>query len=302
MNVERRTQLDGRAVALIGVCCAIWGLNQATAKLALAEVPPLLQAGARSLGAAALVAAWARLRGIDIGWRDGTLGAGLAAGAMFAAEFALIFIGLQFTTASRMSVFLYLAPFVVAMGMPFVSRSERLVPLQLAGLAAAFGGVAWAFGEAFGESASQAPARQWLGDVLAVVAAVIWGATTLLVRATALTRATPEKTLLYQLVFSGLALTAASPLAGEHWPQALSATGWALMGFQTVVVCGFSFLLWFWLLRHYPATRVAAFTLLTPILGLLAGVLWLGEPMTLRLGVACAAVAMGIALVNGVRR
>jgi drug/metabolite transporter (DMT)-like permease len=70
------------------------------------------------------------------------------------------------------------------------------------------------------------------------------------------------------------------------------------MAFQTAVVSFVSYLLWFWLLRRYPATQVTAFTLLTPLAGLLAGVGLLGEPLTLRLGVACATVVVGIALVN----
>jgi drug/metabolite transporter (DMT)-like permease len=68
-----------------------------------------------------------------------------------------------------------------------------------------------------------------------------------------------------------------------------------------VVITFASYLVWFWLVRHYPATRISAFTLLTPIFGLLAGVLLLGEPLTMRLVVALAAVCAGIALVNRAR-
>lgn len=278
------------------VCCAVWALNQVAGKLALAEMPPLAQAAVRSLGAALLVAAWARWRGIGLGWRDGTGPAGVLAGAMFALEFACIYVGLQFTPASRMIVFIYLAPFVVALGMPWLSRSERLRPVQLLGLAAAFGGVAWAFAE--GLMAPAAGPRQWQGDLLGVCGAVLWGGTTLLVRATRLSDAAAEKTLLYQLVVSGVALAAASVAVGEPWPRTLSTSTLGLMAFQTVVVCAFSYLLWFWLIRHYPATRLSAFTLLVPPLGLLAGVLLLNEPLTARLVTAGVAVAGGIALVN----
>ncbi|MEW6705750.1 MAG: DMT family transporter [Pseudomonadota bacterium] len=293
---ERKTHLDTVAVASLLLCCALWGLNQVAAKVALAEIPPLLQAGARSVVAALLVALWARLRGIGLFARDGTGWAGLAAGALFAAEFACIFIGLQFTTASRMVVFIYLSPFVVALGMHFIAHNERLHPGQWLGLAAAFSGVAWAFAEGFTQPA--AGPRQWMGDALGVLAAVLWAATTLVIRATRLTSAVPEKTLLYQLGISGALLGAAGWAAGEHWPAALTPVTWAAFGFQAVIVTFASYLLWFWLVRHYPATRLAAFTLLTPIFGLLAGVTLLGEPLTLRLMVALIAVTGGIALVN----
>ena len=293
---ERKHHLDGFAVGSLLLCCLLWGLNQVAAKFALAQLPPLAQAGARSLAAAALVALWAAARGIALFNRDGTGRAGLAAGSLFAAEFACIFIGLQFTTASRMVVFIYLSPFIVALGMHFIAHAERLRAAQWAGLAAAFAGVAWAFAEGFTQPA--AGPRQWLGDLLGVAAAVLWAGTTLVIRATRLGSAAPEKTLLYQLGVSGLLLSAAAVASGEAWPARLSATTWAAFGFQVVIVTFASYLLWFWLVRHYPATRLAAFTLLTPIFGLLAGVALLGEPVTPRLVLALGAVVLGIALVN----
>ena len=110
--------------------------------------------------------------------------------------------------------------------------------------------------------------------------------------------AAPERTLMYQLLVSGLALVVAGVATGEHWPDRASALTWSSFAFQTVVVTFASYLLWFWLVRHYAATRVAAFTLLTPVFGLLFGVLLLSEPLTTRLMVAMAAVALGIWLVN----
>lgn len=296
MTAQRKSRLDGIAVASLVLCCALWGLNQVAAKAALAGVPPLTQAALRSLGAAALVLGWSAWRGIELTRRDGSLRGGLLAGALFAAEFGCIFVGLQFTSASRMAVFIYLAPFVVALGMPFIARAERLNGVQVAGLATAFAGVAYALAEGFTRP-SVGP-LQWLGDALGITAALLWGGTTLTIRASALSSASAEKTLLYQLGLSGLLLALAAPLAGEDWP---SAWPWSLIGlllFQTVIVTFASYLLWFWLVRHYPATRLAAFTLLTPVFGLLAGAGLLGEPVTARLMIALAAVAFGIAVVN----
>jgi drug/metabolite transporter (DMT)-like permease len=296
MTDDRKTRLDALAITLLVGCCMLWGLNQVATKVTLAEIPPLMQAAARSLGAALLLSLWARSRGIALWRADGTTGAGLLAGALFATEFGCIFVGLQFTTASRMAVFIYLAPFVVALGMPFISRSERLKPLQVLGLVAAFSGVVWAFFEGFAHPA--AGPRQWLGDALGLVGAALWGLTTLVLRGSALSRATPPKTLLWQLLVSGVALAAASMLAGEALRATPTAASLLPLAFQTVVVTFGSYLVWFWLMRHYPATRISAFTLLTPVFGLLAGVLLLGEPVTARLLVALAAVVLGITLIN----
>jgi drug/metabolite transporter (DMT)-like permease len=294
--MQRKSHLDSLAVVCIVTCCLLWGLNQVAAKAALPEVAPLVQASLRSLGGALLVWLWARGRGIALFERDGTLPGGLCAGALFAVEFLCIFVGLQYTTASRMVVFIYISPFVIALGMPFIAHAERLSSAQLAGLVLAFAGVAWAFAEGFTQPA--AGPHQLFGDALGVAAGVLWGATTLAIRASRLTSASAEKTLFYQLAISGVLLLAAALLSGARWPTALSPLAWSSILFQVVIVTFASYLVWFWLIRHYPATRLASFTLLTPVFGLLLGALLLHEPITARLVLALAAVAAGIVLVN----
>ncbi|MET0333024.1 MAG: DMT family transporter [Rhizobacter sp.] len=293
---ERKAHLDTLAVVSLVVCSVLWGLNQVAAKAVLGEVPPLVQATVRSLGGVALVLAWARLRGIPLFQRDGTLPGGLLAGALFAAEFACIFIGLQYTSASRMVVFIYFAPFIVAAGMPFIARSERLGWTQTGGLVLAFAGVASAFAESFTQPATGP--QQWIGDALGVLAAVLWATTTLSIRATKLASASAEKTLAYQLGVSGVLLLIGTLWHGDPWPRSLSLIAAGSLAYQTVIVVFASYLLWFWLVRHYPATRLAAFTLLTPVFGLLMGVLLLNEPLTVRLLLALGGVTVGMLLVN----
>src|SRR5690606_22106368 len=140
--------------------------------------------------------------------------------------------------------------------------------------------------------------KQWIGDSLGVAAGVLWGATTLAIRGSRLTAASAEKTLLYQLAVSGVLLAAAVLLGGAPLPAQLSWFAWGTLAFQTVIVAFASFLLWFWLIAHYPATRLSSFTLLTPVFGLLFGAVLLSEPITTRLVVALAAVAGGIVMVN----
>ena len=296
MTDGRKSELDGLAVLLLVGCSALWGLAQVAAKVGLTEIPPLLQASLRSAGAALLLLAWSRARRLPVLRADSTWRAGLLAGTLFGAEFACIFVGLQYTSASRMSVFIYLAPFVVALGMPFISKSERLGALQMLGLGLAFSGVVWAYAEGFGQAA--AGPLQWLGDAFGIVAALLWGLTTLVLRGSRLAHALPEKTLLWQLAVSGLALGAGSWLHGETWPANWSTLALATLAFQAVVISFASYLVWFWLLRHYPATRISVFVLLTPLFGLLAGIVLLGEVLTARLVVALVAVCAGIVLVN----
>ncbi|MGM9487962.1 DMT family transporter [Ideonella sp. YS5] len=300
MTAQRRSHLDPIAIASLLLCAALWGLNQTASKVAVAEIPPLLQAALRSAGAALLLGLWAGVRRIPLrpaASAPPTLWPGLAAGALFALEFGCIFVGLQYTSASRMAVFIYLAPFFVALGMPWVAPGERLRGAQWSGLAVAFAGVAIALGESFSAVTGAGP-RQWWGDALGVAGAALWAGTTLTIRATRLSNAPAEQTLMYQLLVSAPLLGLASWWVGEAWPAQASGLAWGALAFQTVIVTFASYLLWFWLMRHYPATQISSFTLLTPVFGLAAGVGLLGEPLTSRLVIALVAVSGGIALVS----
>ena len=276
-------------------CCVLWGLQQVVVKATLPMLPPFLQGALRSLIGGSLVLAWSRARGIALFTHDRTLLPGLAAGLLFGLEFLCIYGALPLTDASRVSVFTYMAPFVVALLLPRFVPAERLTMLQGLGMACAFAALAYAFQEGF-----TSPVRtQWKGDALSIVAACLWGATTVVIRATRLSSASPEKTLFYQLAMGGVILYVASLVAHERWPAGgLAAWGWASIGFQSVVVAFASYLAWFWLLGHYPATRLSAFSFLTPVFGLLFAAVALGESISTRLIVAMLFIALGITLVN----
>lgn len=296
MSDERRLHLDPPAIALILGCTLVWGLGQVAAKVALPQLPPLTQGGLRFLGSGVLVFGWCRLRGIPLGERDRTGRPGLVAGMLFATEFAGVYLALQHTTAGRTTVFLYLAPFVVALGMAVISPAERLRRAGLVGLVIAFAGVAVAFLDGF-TGAAVGP-QQWWGDLLAFGSALGWGATTLVIRATRLAPAHPAKTLLYQLAVAGVVLTVAGYVAGERVHSPLDAETWLALLFQTVVVSAVSYLVWFRLVRTYAATRLSAFTLVTPIVALAAGALIVHEPLTPRIVVAVGCLSAGLLLVN----
>lgn len=292
--IDRKDHLDARATALLLACCAFWGLQQILIKTTVAEVPPLWQAAIRMSGAVVLLWLWCRWRGVPLFERDGTLMGGLVAGALFAGEFTCIYLGLQRTSASRLTVFLYTSPFVVALLLPRFVRSERLRGIQWIGLAIAFCGVVLAFSESFGHSTS----GQLHGDALALMAGMLWGLTTLAIRTTRLATASAEKALFYQIAVTAAILPVLSLVLGEAWGFAYSGYAWFSIALQTAIGAFASYLAWMWMLRHYPATRVSSFTFLTPLFALVFGVMLLEEPLTLQLVLALTGVALGIVLVN----
>ena len=283
-------------MALLLLLCAIWGLTQVAIKVAATGVPLLLQATIRSTGAALLLLAWSTLRGVPLWTRDGSLRYGVALAALFTVEFTLIYGGLAFTTASRAVLFLYTAPFIVAVGAHFTLPGERLHRAKVMGLVCAFTGIAIAFADGL-----RLPSRRELiGDVLELTAAALWGVTTLLVKLRG-PRLSPHKTLLYQLGGSAGPLALIALASGSGRITRLDGVIVACLAYQTVVTAFASYLVWFWLLARYPASPVAAFSFWTPIFGLLAGTLLLGDPVTPALVVAIALVALGIYLVNSPR-
>ena len=294
--IQRKTHLDSLAITLLVVCCAFWGFQQILIKTTVDEVPPLWQATIRFWGATLLLWLWCRARGVPLFERDGTLKAGLLAGCLFAGEFAFIYLGLLHTSASRLTVFLYTSPFVVALLLPRVVPGERLRRIQWVGLVIAFAAVALAFSEGFMHGSPVAGA--WLGDAMALAAGTLWGLTTLTIRATRLSGASAEKTLFYQVAVTAAVAPLISLALGEVWSLDYSARAWGSLGLQTVVGAFASYLTWMWMLRQYPATQMSTFTFLTPVFALVFGVVLLSEPLTLQLVLALIGVAVGIVLVS----
>lgn len=287
--------LDALGMSALLLCCAIWGVNQVALKLANEGISPLLQASIRGVLAAVLIWLWSAARGVRLFKRDRTLWVGIASGLTFTANFLFIGPGLSLTEASRGVLFLYTAPFFVALGAHFLIPGDRLTRAKSLGLLLAFAGLIVSVSERIGES-GQAASLQ--GDLYCLIAGASWAATTLIVRASALRAIVPERNMLYQLIVSAPLLAIASVYFGEPGIIDLSPTVLAWFAYTVVIVVFFSYTLWFWLLNTYLATQVSVFTFLAPIFAVLAGYLLLGEPVTPRLALAMVLVAGGIYLVN----
>jgi drug/metabolite transporter (DMT)-like permease len=285
--------LSAGAVAMMLMLCLSWGFNQIAVKLVLPDVPPMLQATIRSAGALPVLLLIAWLRGVKVFQRDGTLGAGLFAGVLFGFEFVLIYRGLLLTSALRAVVFLYTAPFFVALG-SYQFLGERLRASQWGGLALSFAGVALAIGL----PQADVDARVLLGDLLIVGGGALWAATTLVVKATSLLKAPPEKALGYQVATSIPILACAAWISGERLTHLPGPLALSLMAYQAFWVVGLTFLLWFALVRTYSASKLSAFTFITPLFGVIASYFIMHDKLSLAFGAAALLVIAGLYLVN----
>lgn len=290
------------AFAIMVLLCSIWGLQQVAIKLTLAGISPVLQVGLRSAIAAVLVFGWARLRGIALFPADASLRPGLLAGTLFALEFICIYAGLEYTNASRMVVFLYTAPCFTVLGLHWFVPGERIGLRHGFGVALAFLGIVVAFGDGLSRAPTADFSTTWIGDLLGVLAAILWAATTVVIRASGLARVNAARVLLYQLAVSAVIVLPLSLLMGE--PGITAPTPAVLLGFayQVVIVAFASYLAWFWLLTKFLASRLMVFSFLTPLFGVAFGVLLLNERMSAQFGFAALLVVAGIMLVNAPAR
>jgi drug/metabolite transporter (DMT)-like permease len=296
--MDIRSALDGKAVGIMLVLCLIWGLQQVVLKAAAHDIAPLMQIALRSGVAALLVwllMLWRRER---ISFADGTWRPGLLVGFLFAFEFLLIGEGLRHTSASHLVVFLYTAPIFVALGLHWKLPAERLSALQWAGIVLAFTGIVVTF---FGRSLpahAGEPLNMLWGDILALLAGITWAATTVAIRVSSLSRASAKLTLLYQLVAAFVLLLPAAFLLDQ---ASINPTPlvWGSLLFHILVVSFASYLVWFWLLRHYLASRLGVFSFMTPLFGMALGVWLLNEPLEPSFLAGAVLVLVGVVMVSG---
>lgn len=295
--MDTRHALDTRAITLMLVLCAIWGMQQVVLKATAADISPIMQIALRSGAAALLVWLLMRWRKEPMNLRDGTLRPGVTVGLLFGLEFLLVAEGLRHTSASHMVVFLYTAPMFAALGLHWKLPAERMGVWQWLGVALAFGGIAFAF---LGRSApaSTLPGNGLWGDFLGLLGGIAWAATTVVVRSSTLSKAPATQTLLYQLIGAFVLLLAGALATGQARFNP-TPTVWASLAFHTLVVSFASFLVWFWLLRTYLASRLGVFSFLTPLFGIVFGAWLLNEPIEMGFLLGAVPVLVGIVLVSG---
>jgi drug/metabolite transporter (DMT)-like permease len=281
-------------MAIVVSLCFLWGMGQVSIKVASRGVSPIFQAALRSVVAALLVLLWARVRALPLLHRDRTFLHGLVIGLLFGTEFVFIYFGLSYTTASHAVLFLYTAPFFVALGAHWLLPNEPLTGRKLAGLILAFAGVIATLWDSLGR-----PTRlQIAGDLMSMTGGLLWAATSLYLKRVVRSSMTPSQMLFYQLGVSAVQLSAMAVLLEPQWIRDIGPLVIASLAYQGIIVAFASYLVWFWLIQVYPVSNLSALTFFTPIFGVLLGSLLLHEPLTAKLLTGAGLVTGGMILVN----
>ncbi|MDA5094296.1 DMT family transporter [Aliiroseovarius sp. KMU-50] len=291
--MDDKQHMDGvGAASLVGVFVLL-AVNQVVIKLTNEGFQPVFGASLRSFGAIAVLALWMGLRRVPFEFTRATLGAGILIGLVFSVEFICLFVALDLTTVTRVSIIFYSMPVWMALAAHFTLPGEQLNPVKSGGLLLAFCGVIWAIldrGSLGGE------VSLW-GDLAALGAALGWMGVSLCARLTPLRTLSPDMQIFWQVLVSAPVLLIAAPLFGPLIRDLQPAHYWGI-AFQSVFIASGVFLFWFWLLKQYKASSVASFAFLSPIFGVAMGWAWLGEQVTASAIGALVLVALGIILIN----
>lgn len=290
-----RLPLDAQALSLMLLLCVLWGGQQAVIKLVADDISPTLQISLRSGIGMILIAMFMWFRRISFALHKGPWRAGLLAGVLFAGEFLFIGEGLRYTTASHMAVFLFTSPMFTALGLHFLVPEERLSRVQWLGITMCFAGIAIAFLGGLTQPTFNADILY--GDFLGLIAGLLWGSVTVVLRYTGLNRIPAAQTALYQLAVAFLVLLVASALTGQlavNWTPAVILS----VSAQGIVISFITLLLWFWLLTRYFASRLVSFTFLSPIFGVAFGVWLLNDSLDPTFVAGSILVIVGIVVVN----
>jgi len=286
------------SLALAGLCL-LWGGNLVSIKISNQGIPPLLGAVARSGVASLLVWAFARSRREGVFFPRKELRHAAVIGFLFGVEFLFLYWGLVFTHASRGVIFFYTQPFWTAIGAHFFLANDRLDSVKVAGLALAFLGLVSVF---WSRSAELGP-LYWVGDLMQMAGGLGWAVTSIYVKRIVTDNGyTHYQTVFSQLFFSIPVLAVAWLVFQRTEPVALTGLIAGAFFYQAVIVACFSYLAWFWMIHRYSVSRLASFTFLSPLFGVILSGLILKEAIPLLLWAGLVLVAAGIFLVNLPRR
>ncbi|MCJ7704188.1 MAG: DMT family transporter, partial [Desulfobacterales bacterium] len=210
---ESKDYLDLKAILAILILTLLWGFNYSAIKYSNQGISPVFASALRSLIASICGAIYCLRKGEKLFHTDIRLFHGIVVGLLFGLEFACIYFGMLYTDSARSVVFVFLSPFVVAVGAHFFLKGDRLTLLKTLGLMTAFVGILFVF---YGKPKTAKP-NMLIGDLLEITAGILWGATTLYIKRFMAGKVQPIHTFLYQLFFSIPILFGVSLILEPNW-------------------------------------------------------------------------------------
>lgn len=292
-----KDRVDLKGFLVMVLLTFLWGLNYPAVKIANVGFSPVFNSFLRSLIASVCGILYCLAIREPLFHRDKRLFHGFMVGLLFGLEFVCIYWGLLYTDAARAVILVNISPFVVVLG-AFAFLHERLTYGKVFGLVLAFIGIYLVF---WGKP------RNWstgmfYGDILEILAAIIWGVTTLYIKKYLAETVQPIHTFLYQLVFSVPVLIVCAWVLEPKWLLDVNTSAVTALLYSSIIVAFASYLAWFKLIHTYPVSDLAVYTFLSPVFGVACGMIVLGEQLTSGLVLGLLFVSGGIYITNHRRR
>lgn len=288
------TPSRGKLYGLIWLMTLIWSINYVVAKVALRAFPALLIGPLRAAAAAVLLLplyVWSRRRkrGEDR-WQRGEL-LTLAVLGVFGITLNQVFfvLGMSRTSVAHAALLIATTPLQV-MALAALRGQERVTARKAGGMLTAVGGIA-VLNLGPGREAHGATLG---GDMLVLLAAFSFSVYTVFSKE--VTRRHDSVTVNSLGYFAG-ALAGAPLLAQQSMGFDYSrapASGWWAMAYMALLSSVLCYLIFYYALNHLPATRLAAFSYMQPVIAALAGLVFLGEPITATVGLGGLLVLSGV--------
>jgi drug/metabolite transporter (DMT)-like permease len=288
-----RSQVSSRAWLALAIVYVVWGSTYLGIDLAVRTIPPFAMAALRFLIAGPLLYAWAIRRGdrSDRPTARHWLSAVLIAAPMLAVGNAAVGWAEQTLDTGTASLIIASVPLWMAL-LDRVFYAQRLARTIVVGLAVGFAGVGLLV----------APGGAGGGDTKAAIVLVFsslaWAIGSLYSRHAAL----PQRPLVsagMQMIAGGLILVVVSAASGEFGrvhPANVSAESWLGLAYLVVFGSLIAFTAYMWLLRAAPTSLVGTYAYVNPVVAVLLGTVFLGEPLGWRTlgggGIILASVAM----------
>jgi drug/metabolite transporter (DMT)-like permease len=260
----------------LGITALGWGLNWPATKLLLLELPPLTARGIAGILSSLALAAVAVSRGealiVPREARFRLLGFALL---NVSAWMGLTTVSMIWLKAGEAATLAYTMPiWATLLAKPILG--EKLDWRRMLALVLGVSGIALLLG---GNGVS-ADAYKLPGIVVALSAAMLFALGTVLYKRAPLP-VPPMAMTAWQIGIGCLVLLIASFALEEPHLLGMDWFGWAALTYTSVVSLGICYIAWFAAVRQLQAGTAAIGTLLTPVVGVAASTIWLGEPLML---------------------
>ncbi|MBN2532812.1 MAG: DMT family transporter [Spirochaetales bacterium] len=289
-TTESQKPLSPGSVIWVLTLVISWAINTILVKVVIRDIPPVSAAFIRFLPATIIMIVFLCLKKISlkVTWKE--LGLISILGVISALQIFTFNTGAQFTTGGRVTLFIYSYPFPVAFIAPLFIRGERFSTRVIIGCTIALAGMVITL-------YARLAGGQLKGDLIEILSAMIL-AFRVVVNKRLMLKMNRWKVLIYTLLVSTV-LYLAGGLAFEKVDfSAVKWDAWTALILQILFTTCFTFLSWQYLLSRHSAAKLSAFFFACPVIGMIFGIILLGESFDPGLVAGCILVGAGILIVQ----